>query len=157
MATKSDVCAALFAAALAASAAMTGQAMADPPTTSSGPAPVVYFDIAAPDLASQSAFYKAVLGWNVDSTGGFAVPVTSPLHANLRVEPSSQGPLTERVIYAGVPDIGATLAQVASHGGHVVFGRTVVPGVVILALFTDPAGNRMGLVELGADGKPKVP
>jgi hypothetical protein len=31
-----------------------------------------------------------------------------------------------------------------------------VPGVVILALFTDPAGNRMGLVEL-ADGKPIVP
>jgi hypothetical protein len=33
----------------------------------------------------------------------------------------------------------------------------VVPGVVILGLFTDPAGNRMGVVELGPDGAPKVP
>jgi hypothetical protein len=32
-----------------------------------------------------------------------------------------------------------------------------VPGVVILGLFNDPAGNRMGLVEMGADGKAKIP
>jgi len=38
----------------------------------------------------------------------------------------------------------------------VVFPRTEVPGVVVVALFTDPAGNRMGLVEMDG-GKPKVP
>jgi predicted enzyme related to lactoylglutathione lyase len=139
-------------AALAAAAAMSGAGPA-----MAGPAPVVFFDIAGPELASQSAFYKAVFGWDVDASGGFAVPVTSPLHANLRVEPSTQGPLTERVIYVGVPDINATLAKIGAHGGKTLFGRMVVPGVVILALFTDPAGNRMGLVELGPDGAPIVP
>ena len=123
------------------------------------PAPVVFFDISAPELAKQAAFYKAVLDWDVDAGGGFAVPVASPLHANLRVEAASEhgAPLTERVIYAGVPDINATLAKITANGGAVVFPRVVVPGVVILALFTDPAGNRMGLVELGADGAPIVP
>jgi predicted enzyme related to lactoylglutathione lyase len=121
------------------------------------PAPIVFFDIAAPQLTSQAAFYKAVFGWEADATGGLSVPVANPLPGNLRVEPSDQGPLTERVLYVGVPDINATLKVVAAHGGSVVFPRMVAPGVVILALFNDPAGNRMGLVELAADGKPIVP
>jgi hypothetical protein len=121
------------------------------------PAPIVFFDIAAPALASQAAFYKAVFGWEADAAGGLTVPVTSPLPGNLRVEPASQGPTTERVLYVGVPDINATLAKITANGGSVLFGRMVAPGVVILALFTDPAGNRMGLVELGPDGRPIVP
>ena len=121
------------------------------------PAPIVFFDIAAPELASQAAFYKAGFGWEADAYGSLTVPVTSPLPGNLRVEPPSQGPTTERVIYVGVPDINATLAVVTAHGGTIVFPRTIAPGVVILALFKDPAGNRMGLVELGPDGRPIVP
>lgn len=121
------------------------------------PAPIVFFDIAGPELAGQSAFYKTVLGWEANPQGGLSVPVTSPLPGNLRVEPPSEGPPTERVIYVGVPDIEATLAKVTANGGSVVFGRTVAPGIVILALFKDPVGNRMGLVELDAAGHPIVP
>ena len=117
-------------------------------------APVVFFDIAGPSLAPQAAFYRAVFGWDISDDGQFSVPVSSPLHANLRVEPSSQGPLTERVVYVGVPDVTATLAKVVTNGGSVVFPRMVVPGIVIVALFKDPAGNRMGLVEMDG-GKPR--
>jgi predicted enzyme related to lactoylglutathione lyase len=60
------------------------------------------------------------------------------------------------VIYLGVPDINATLAKITAHGGAIVFPRTVIPGVVVLALFKDPAGNRMGLVEM-AGNRPVVP
>ena len=132
-------------------------AIAAPAKAASKPAPIVFFDIAAPDLASQAAFYKAVFGWEANPAGGLTVPVTSPLPGNLRVEPPTQGPTTERVLYVGVPDINAALAKVTANGGSVVFGRTVAPGVVVLALFKDPAGNRMGLVELDAAGKPIVP
>jgi hypothetical protein len=121
------------------------------------PAPIVFFDIAGPDLASQAAFYRAVFGWDAGPGGGLSVPTASPLPGNLRVEPPQQGPIAERVLYVGVPDINATLETVKAHGGSVVFGRTVAPGVVILALFKDPAGNRMGLVELDGAGKPVVP
>ena len=86
----------------------------------------------------------------------FSVPAAAPLPGNLRVEPASEGSLAERVIYIGVPDINATMAKIVAHGGSIVFPRYVVPGVVILALFKDPAGNRMGLVEM--DGaKPRIP
>jgi len=64
--------------------------------------------------------------------------------------------VTERVLYIGVPDINATVAKIVAHGGAVVFPRMAIPGAVIVALFKDPAGNRMGLVEM-ADGKPIIP
>jgi predicted enzyme related to lactoylglutathione lyase len=121
------------------------------------PAPIVFFDIAGPDVASQAAFYKAVFGWDAAPGGGLAVPTVTPLPGNLRVEDPKQGPVAERVLYVGVPDINAALETVKAHGGSVVFGRTIASGVVILALFKDPAGNRMGLVELDAAGKPIVP
>lgn len=152
--------AALALCALAAPAAATAPAKPPPARAAAPaapPAPIVFFDIAAPDLASQAAFYKAVFGWDANPAGGLSVPVASPLPGNLRVEPPGDGPLTERVLYVGVPDINAALAKVKANGGQVVFGRMVAPGVVVLALFQDPAGNRMGLVELGADGRPIVP
>jgi hypothetical protein len=74
----------------------------------------------------------------------------------LRVEDPKENPTAERVVYLGVPDINATLAAIAAHGGKTVLPRLEVPGVAILALFTDPAGNRMGLVEMDGD-KAKVP
>lgn len=139
----------IFACVVAASLLATSAAAA--------PAPIVFFDIAGPDLASQAAFYKAVFGWEAGPTGGLTVPSVAPLPGTLRVENPKEGPVAERVLYVGVPDINATLEAVKAHGGSVVFGRTVASGVVILALFKDPAGNRMGLVELDAAGQPIVP
>ena len=129
------------------------------PAWAAPPAPIVFFDIAGPELAKQAAFYRTVFGWDVGEGGAVTVPVATPLPGSLRVEPSQQGPLTERLIYLGVPDITATLEVIKANGGGVVFPRLEVPGVAVVALFTDPAGNRMGLVEMeGAKAKvPKKP
>ena len=117
------------------------------------PAPVVFFDIAGPDLAAQAEFYRAVFEWEITPSGGFSVPVAAPLMGTLRQEGPGQA---EKVIYLGVPDITAALAQIAEHGGAVVFPRMEVKGVAVIGMFTDPAGNRMGLVELDGEA-PKVP
>ena len=119
------------------------------------PAPIVFFDIAGPDLQKQKVFYEAVFGWDVSGEGRFTAPAAASLPGLLRVE-AEAGFQPEKVIYLGVEDITATLATIAANGGGVVFPRMAVPGVVILALFADPAGNRMGLVEL-ADGEPIIP
>ena len=120
------------------------------------PAPVVFFDIAGPSLPSQAAFYHDIFDWTIKPDGTFSVPVATPLPGNLRVESPAQGPVAERVVYIGVPDINATLAKIVAHGGSIVFPRQAVPGIVVLALFKDPAGNRVGLVEMKG-GKPIVP
>lgn len=116
------------------------------------PAPIVFFDIAGPDMAAQSAFYEAVFGWKAGPGGTLSAPVAAggALAGALRADPA------DKVIYLGVDDINATLEKVTAHGGAVDTPRFVVPRVVILGLFRDPAGNRMGLVET-RDGAPIVP
>ena len=104
----------------------------------SPPAPIVFFDIAGPDADKLKAFYAGNFGWDIDATLGIKTP---HLDGTLRQDPA------EKIIYIGVPDINAALAKITASGGSVAMPRTVIPNVATFALFTDPAGNRMGLVE----------
>ena len=125
-------------------------------------APIVFLDVSGPDLAKLAAFYKAVFDWDIGA-GRFPtekslkLPVVSPLPGSLLKE-SAHGdePGHETMIFLGVEDVTATLEKVLANGGAVVRPRAAVPGVVILAIFTDPAGNRLGLVEM-ENGKAKIP
>jgi len=139
---------------LAMTAALTVALQAT--VAAAAPAPVVFFDIAAPGLPSQASFYHDIFDWKIKPDGTFSIPVASPLPGDLRVEAAGPGPVAERVVYIGVADINATLAKIVAHGGSIIFPRQVIPGVVILALFKDPAGNRMGLVEMKGD-RPVLP
>jgi predicted enzyme related to lactoylglutathione lyase len=76
--------------------------------------------------------------------------VATPLSATIRKDP------TEKRIYVGVPDVTATLTHIEQSGGSVDVPRFEVPGVVVLGLFQDPAGNPMGLVEMDGDN-PRIP
>lgn len=114
------------------------------------PAPVVFFDIAGPDAASLGRFYARVFDWDIATDGRFTIAAAAPLPATIRQDPA------DKMIYLGVDDVTATLAQVVAEGGSVQAPRFEVPGVVVLGLFSDPAGNRMGLVEM-AGGAPKIP
>jgi uncharacterized protein len=117
------------------------------PTETKMPAPIVFFDIAGPDSAKLKDFYAGVFGWNIDAAGGIK---GAGLDGTLRQDPH------DKVIYVGVPDVTAALKEVEAAGGKIVAPRFEVKGVVVLGLFTDPAGNSMGLVEM-QDGKPKIP
>jgi uncharacterized protein len=131
----------IFVAALAALCLVSPALAADAKATTgspSMPAPIVFFDIAGPDAAKLKTFYSGVFGWNIDAANAIK---TGALDGTLRQDPA------EKIIYLGVPDIDAALAQVKAAGGAVDVPRTVIPNVVIFALFKDPAGNRMGLVE----------
>ena len=113
-------------------------------------APIVFFDIAGPDLAAQRDFYAKVFDWTSTPDGRVTVPVVAPLMGTFRADPA------EKMLYLGVADVTASLAKVVEHGGAVEAPRFEVPGVVVLGLFRDPAGNRMGLVELDGD-QPRIP
>ena len=112
--------------------------------------PIVFFDIAGPDDAALKHFYSTVFGWEIDEAGAFSAPVMTPIDATIRKDPS------EKRIYVGVPDVTACLALIEQEGGTVDVPRFEVPGVVVLGLFRDPAGNPMGLVEMNGDG-PRIP
>ena len=138
--------------AIAAALLLAAPVHAQQTPAGTAPAAIVFFDIAGPDLASQRAFYDAVFGIKADPTGQFQVPVIGTSMAGLlRTEQ-----MKETMVYFGVDDINATLEKVVANGGTIFSPRAVITGVVILSLIVDPAGNRVGLVEM-RDGRPIVP
>ena len=143
-----------LAAALASAFASAAQDVVEPgmqQETMMG-APIVFFDIAGPDMAAQSAFYATVFGWDVAADGAVTVETHAPLQGTLRTEQTN-----ENLLYFGVRDVTATLEQIVANGGAIAAPRFEVPGVVILGLFHDPAGNRMGLVEVDENNQAIVP
>ena len=112
--------------------------------------PIVFFDIAGPDDLALRTFYADVFGWAADKSGQFSVNIMSPIDATIRKDPA------EKRFYVGVPDVSATLELIEESGGSVDVPRFEVPGLVVIGLFRDPAGNPMGLVEMDGD-RPRVP
>lgn len=113
-------------------------------------APIVFFDIAGPDEAALRGFYEQVFKWPCGKPGSFIPGNLPKLDATIREDPS------EKVLYIGVPDVTAALDEIVLAGGSIDVPRFEVPNVVILGLFKDPAGNRMGLVEMAGDD-PVIP
>ena len=121
-----------------------------PTIASAQTAPVVFFSIFGPEGEQLQRFYAGLFEWTIAPNGDVMTPVSSPLPANI-----GKGE-AETIVYVGVDDITATLAKVKERGGTIRFPRFEVPGRVVLAVFKDPAGNSVGLVEL-ENGKAKVP
>lgn len=107
--------------------------------------PIVFFDIAGPDDEALKTFYSSMFNWEADDTGQFKIPVVAPIQGTVRKDPA------EKRIYIGVEDVAASLVEIEKAGGSVDVHRFEVPGVVVLGLFKDPAGNPMGLVEMDGD------
>lgn len=100
-------------------------------------APIVFFDIAGPDAAKLQEFYAKNFGWSLAVNG----PVkTGNLDGALRQDPA------EKILYIGVPDLDAAMKNVTASGGMIVTPKIPIPSGVFV-LFTDPAGNRMGLFQ----------
>lgn len=101
-------------------------------------APIVFFDIAGPDSAKLKAFYAGNFGWDIDAANAIKTP---HLDGTLRQDPP------EKIIYIGVDNIDDAMKKVAESGGEIVTPKIPIPAGVFV-LFKDPAGNRMGLVQL---------
>jgi uncharacterized protein len=118
-------------------------------TPASG-APVVFFSIFGPEGEKLQQFYAGLFAWKIAPSGDVMTTVSSPLPATI-----AKG-VAETIVYVGVDDINATLAKVKERGGTIRYPRFEVPGRVVLAVFKDPAGNSVGLVEM-ENGKAKIP
>ena len=114
------------------------------------PSPIVFFDIAGPKIDQLRTFYADLFGWKSGATGQLTIPIVAPIPSAFRQDPA------EKRVYIGVENVAKKLQEIKQNGGTIDAMRFEVPGVAVLGLFKDPAGNPMGLVEM-ENGKPKIP
>lgn len=111
------------------------------------PNPVVHFEIGGPDHEALKAFYEGVFGWEVHDMPEAGYSLVHAREGEVGIDGGMPVHDTPWVcIYIEVPDPQASLDAAVAAGGQVVMPVTEAPGVT-LAMFTDPAGNTVGIIE----------
>ena len=112
--------------------------------------PIVHWELMGADGDAQKQFYSTIFDWEFESPEGFdGYHMTSAEATGIggAVGQGNEHMPSYAAIYVQVDDIEVSLGDIASNGGTTVVPRTEIPGSVTFALFTDPAGNMVGLVE----------
>jgi uncharacterized protein len=113
-------------------------------------APVVWFEVMGQDADKLQAFYGQLFQWEFTGMGAdyaMVAKAAEGIPGGVGKAPQGPGHVT---FYVAVPDINATLAEAEAQGGQILMPRTVMPEVT-LALFADPEGHVVGIVEPNAE------
>ena len=114
--------------------------------------PVVHFEINTSRLSELARFYATAFQWETSADGDDYVRIdtrgvcagTGAPGIDGGIGPSDPGD-DFVTFYVQVPDVGDALRTIVELGGQVEMPVTEA-GSVVLAVFRDPAGNRVGLV-----------
>lgn len=109
-------------------------------------APVVHFEVHLRDDKNM-AFHEQLFGWKIDASNPMGYGVTQTeggAGIDGGISKSDDAPMV--TFYAQVDDLQATLDRAKELGGSTVMEPTHIPGMVSLAMFADPDGNKIGIV-----------
>jgi predicted enzyme related to lactoylglutathione lyase len=121
--------------------------------------PVVHFEIIGRDPAALRRYYGQLFGWTFDTGNPVADAVSVPTDYGFTTSTRTPdgtganggiggGPdyAPQTIFYIGVEDVAKTLARAVELGGRQVLGPAASPtAALVIAQFTDPEGNRIGL------------
>ncbi len=111
---------------------------------------IVHIEFMGADGAGQHKFYTELFGWQAEEVPGFNhyyMVSSDSAGVGSAVGQGPEDSPTYLTVYIEVDSIDDHLARIEAAGGSTVMPRTVVPDVVTFAMFRDPAGNVVGLVE----------
>ncbi|HEX5114894.1 MAG TPA: VOC family protein [Pseudonocardiaceae bacterium] len=115
--------------------------------------PVVHFEIIGTDPARLREYYGALFDWEFATDGAVSESVSESGNYGFTELPGVPGGVgggtgyqPRTLFYVGVPDVAAALNDAERLGGTRVLGPETVPGGdLMIAHFTDPEGNLVGL------------
>jgi hypothetical protein len=111
---------------------------------------IAHWELMGPDGGKLAGFYRDLFGWETQAPPGFdtyhMVDAEQAGVGGAVGQGSAEMP-SYQAIYVEVASVDEHLAKAEAGGGVTIMPRTVLPGMVTFGLFTDPAGNVVGLVE----------
>ncbi len=111
---------------------------------------IVHWELMGPDGDKLQSFYRDLFGWESEAVPGFDeyhMVQADQAGVGGAVGKGNEHMPQYQTMYVEVDDIDKYLAKVGEMGGQTSVPRTVIPDMVTFALFTDPAGNLVGIVE----------
>lgn len=111
---------------------------------------VVHWEIAGRDLDALSGFYRDLFGWEAasfDNDYRLVNPGDGIGGGLMRCRDDVPPYVT---VYVAVDDLDDTLAKVKDLGGTPLVPPTAIPGVGKFAMFQDPEGNTIGVLQPAA-------
>ncbi len=111
--------------------------------------PVVWFEVLGKDGDALQRYYAELFSWkiNADNPMGYGmVEASGKGGIPGGIAKKDDGQKHNVTFYVGTKDIDATLGRAEKLGGKTLMPKTKLPEVT-LAMFADPQGNVIGLVE----------
>ncbi len=110
--------------------------------------PVVHVEFQVQDLDKAQAWYTEVFGWNLHKDEKLNY-VSTQGQDGVGIGLNAGEMPTGAVPYVPSNDISALLQKVEAGGGKVISPESEIPGMGTFALFADPDGNTIGVLNFG--------
>ncbi len=113
------------------------------------PSPLSHFELMTNNPETCKAFYGKVFDWQFDdkTMPGYSLVNTGGEPSGGVFKKPETAPGVCVNVYFHVDDINSTLAKVGEHGGTVLVPKTAIPGVGHFAMFSDPEGIPIGIMQ----------
>lgn len=111
--------------------------------------PISHWELLVADLAKGKEFYSGIFDWEFDETTfpGYYLIKTGMDPGGGMMAKTDAAPAYALNSYFGVDDIDETLAKAVAAGATIIVGKTPIPGMGSWAMFADPDGIPIGIVQ----------
>lgn len=111
--------------------------------------PINHWELMVGDVSKAKEFYSAVFDWEFDDSSypGYALIKTGDGPGGGMMTQPDTAPGCALNTYFQVDDVETTLAKATGAGAVVLVPKTPIPGVGYWAMFADPDGIPIGLMQ----------
>ncbi|MDP1823201.1 MAG: VOC family protein [Archangium sp.] len=111
--------------------------------------PIIHWEFVVPDAEKARTFYRKIFGWRFDDKAfpGYTIIDTGSPPGGGMMEQRGGAPMAGLNTYFEVSDLQHTLHDVLELGGKVLVKPTEIPTVGAYAMFADPSGIAVGVLQ----------
>ena len=113
---------------------------------------IMWLELASGDIPASAKFYGDLFGWPIvrDEQMDYTMTAFEGEETGIGFAPvdEAQGTLPGSVlVYVDVADVDAAIARARALGAPVLLDKTEIPTVGWMAVFGDPGGNRIAVMQ----------